>query len=55
MRLPTITVLAVFLSISASVASAHECIVPPEEWQSYEKGKDYNSVDLKAVLTFPVK
>jgi len=40
MRLLTITALAVFLSISASVASAHEFIVVPEEWQSYQVGQE---------------
>lgn len=40
MRLLIIVVLAAFLSISASVASAHEFIVVPEERQNYQVGQE---------------
>lgn len=40
MRLFIIAILAVFLSFSASEASAHEFIVVPEEWQTYQMGQE---------------
>ncbi|MDL2314532.1 DUF4198 domain-containing protein [Desulfovibrio sp. OttesenSCG-928-C14] len=40
MRLFTIAVLTVLISISASIASAHEFIVVPEEWQTYQVGQE---------------
>ena len=40
MRILTTLILTVFLSISASVASAHEFIVVPEEWESYQEGQE---------------
>ena len=40
MRLFALTVLAALLSISAGIASAHEFIVVPEEWQRYHAGQE---------------